>query len=51
MISFTLVCSNAHEFEAWFSSGSDFDAQKERGLVECRLIDIRLARHLQRGGL
>ncbi len=35
MISFTLVCSNAHEFETWFSSGSDFDAQKERGLVEC----------------
>lgn len=35
MISFTLVCSNAHEFEAWFSSGSDYEAQKDRGLVEC----------------
>ncbi|MEX0346668.1 MAG: DUF1178 family protein [Rhizobiaceae bacterium] len=35
MISFTLVCSNAHEFEAWFSSGNDFDEQKDRGLVEC----------------
>ncbi len=37
MISFTLVCGNAHEFEGWFSSSGDFDAQKERGLVECPL--------------
>lgn len=35
MISFTLVCGKAHEFEGWFSSSADFDAQKERGLVEC----------------
>lgn len=35
MISFNLICSNTHEFEGWFSSSSNFDAQKERGLVEC----------------
>ncbi len=35
MISFSLVCSNAHEFEGWFSSSDDFDSQKARGLVEC----------------
>ena len=37
MISFTLVCSNAHEFEGWFSSSGDYESQKERGLVECPL--------------
>ena len=35
MISFSLVCSNAHEFEGWFSSSDDFSSQKDRGLVEC----------------
>ncbi len=35
MISFNLVCSNAHEFEGWFASGSEYESQKERGLVEC----------------
>lgn len=35
MISYSLICSNAHEFEGWFSSSADFDAQNERGLVEC----------------
>lgn len=35
MISFNLGCGNGHVFEAWFASGADFDAQKERGLVEC----------------
>jgi len=37
VISFTLVCSNAHEFEGWFSSSGDYESQKERGLVECPL--------------
>lgn len=35
MISFSLLCSNGHEFEGWFSSSSDYDSQRERGLVEC----------------
>ncbi len=35
MIVFDLVCHAAHRFEAWFGSGSDFDDQKARGLLEC----------------
>lgn len=35
MIKFNLACKNTHDFEAWFSSGSDFDDQQSRGLVSC----------------
>ena len=35
MIRFTLACGEGHEFEAWFGSNDDFDAQREAGLVEC----------------
>lgn len=35
MIKFNLACENAHDFEAWFSSGSDFEDQQARGLVSC----------------
>ncbi|MCY0148655.1 DUF1178 family protein [Hoeflea sp. G2-23] len=35
MIKFNLQCDNDHEFEGWFSSSTDFDAQIERELVEC----------------
>lgn len=35
MIRYALVCDEDHEFEAWFSSSSDYDMQNERGLVEC----------------
>lgn len=35
MIKFNLTCENMHDFEAWFSSGSDFDDQQSRGLVSC----------------
>jgi hypothetical protein len=35
MIRYALVCDESHDFEAWFSSSSDYDAQAERGLVEC----------------
>lgn len=37
MIVFDLKCSKAHVFEAWFSSSSDYEAQKERGLLSCPL--------------
>lgn len=37
MIRFNLVCDAHHEFEAWFSSSSDFEDQSERGLVCCPL--------------
>jgi len=35
VIRFSLACANGHGFEGWFSSNADFDAQKERGLVDC----------------
>ncbi len=35
MIRYALICDEAHAFEAWFSSSSDYDMQVERGLVEC----------------
>ena len=36
MIVFDLSCRDGGEtFEAWFRSGSDFDAQRAAGLVEC----------------
>lgn len=35
MIRFSLHCDKEHEFEGWFSSSADYDAQSERGLVEC----------------
>lgn len=35
MIVFDLRCEEAHVFEAWFGSSTDFDAQSARGLVVC----------------
>lgn len=35
MIKYTLICDIGHEFEAWFSKGSDFDDQAARGLLQC----------------
>jgi hypothetical protein len=35
MIRYALVCEDGHDFEAWFSSSGDYDAQEQRGLVEC----------------
>jgi len=35
MITFDLNCSNGHQFEGWFASSADFDAQKSRGLLLC----------------
>ncbi|MEP9373059.1 DUF1178 family protein [Mesorhizobium sp. KR1-2] len=35
MISFSLTCESAHEFEGWFRSNDDFEAQKKRKLVGC----------------
>jgi hypothetical protein len=38
VIVFDLRCGSAgHVFEAWFGSTEDFDAQQQRGLVECPL--------------
>lgn len=35
MISYTLICSNDHSFDAWFRGGDDYDLQAEKGLVTC----------------
>lgn len=35
MIRFSLRCGQAHDFEAWFRSGDDFDTQRKRGFLEC----------------
>jgi hypothetical protein len=35
MIKYALVCDSSHEFEGWFATSSDFDAQSERSLIEC----------------
>jgi len=35
MIKYSLVCGNSHEFEAWFSSSSDYDDQAKKKLVSC----------------
>ena len=35
MIRFSLACEHAHEFEGWFRSNDDFDAQVKRGFVDC----------------
>ena len=34
---FDLVCANDHRFEGWFSSGDDFDKQRDRGIIACPL--------------
>ena len=41
MIRFSLHCDKDHEFEGWFASNADFDAQSERGLVECPVCGSR----------
>lgn len=43
-----LGCANGHVFEGWFASEADFQAQRERGLIECpvcgdQAIDKRLS--------
>jgi len=38
MIIFDLKCApHGHVFEAWFASSSDYEGQRERGLVACPL--------------
>ena len=35
MIHYALVCEREHEFEGWFRSSSDFEAQAARGILSC----------------
>ena len=47
MIRFSLICEQGHEFEGWFRSNEDFDAQSRRGLVDCqRCGSIKVAKAL-----
>lgn len=41
MIRYALQCDQAHAFEAWFGSSSDYDDQAARGLVECPFCGSR----------
>lgn len=35
MIVFDLHCDHGHRFEGWFGSSSDYEDQRERGLLTC----------------
>lgn len=35
MIVFDLHCDNGHRFEGWFGSSSDYEDQREQGLIDC----------------
>jgi len=37
VIVFDLKCGQAHVFEAWFGSSTDYEDQRGRGLLECPL--------------
>ncbi len=32
---YNLICRHDHEFEAWFSSSSEYDVQRKKRLVHC----------------
>lgn len=44
MIRFELVCGSDHQFEGWFSRGSDCDAQLLNGEIECPACGSRSVR-------
>jgi len=35
VIKYNLICRHEHDFEAWFSSSSDYDVQRKKRLVQC----------------
>jgi len=39
MIRYALACAFGHEFEAWFSSSDDYNAQNEKKLIACPLCE------------
>lgn len=44
MIRYALVCDQAHDFEGWFGSSSDYDDQHARGLLECPVCNSKAVR-------
>lgn len=41
MIRFSLVCSEAHEFEGWFRDNADFDKQQKHNMVSCPVCETQ----------
>ncbi len=41
MIRYALSCREGHGFDVWFRSSGDYDAQSERGLLECPVCGSR----------
>jgi len=35
VIKYNLICRHDHDFEAWFSTSSDYDDQRKKRLVHC----------------
>ena len=35
MIRYSLICSAEHEFDGWFRSAADYDAQADHVLLSC----------------
>ena len=47
MISFSLICSQEHDFEAWFRSSEDYAKQLNSGLLSCPICgDVRIRKAL-----
>ncbi|MFN3513235.1 MAG: DUF1178 family protein [Phenylobacterium sp.] len=44
MIRYALACEHGHEFEGWFGSSDDYDAQSAKGLLECPVCATRVVR-------
>jgi hypothetical protein len=44
MIRYCLLCDHDHDFEGWFGSSEDYDAQHARGLLECPMCGSKAVR-------
>jgi hypothetical protein len=40
VIVFDLQCDSGHVFEGWFGSSTDYESQRERGLVQCPICGV-----------
>lgn len=41
MITYSLICENAHKFDAWFRNAEAYDDQHKRGIVACPMCNSR----------
>lgn len=44
MIRYALLCEHDHDFEGWFGSSADYDAQQDRGLLQCPVCASKAVR-------